>query len=95
MASGCSDWSSRALIAPMNIAESLCTWRIGRSSPNQRSPWDTSAGRLRAASGGPAIRSMIAAPIRPRIRSAAPGPLIYLLSLGVGFGNFDGTDPGA
>jgi hypothetical protein len=66
----------------MKMAESLCTCRMGRSSANQRSPpdgADGSAGRWRDAPCGPAIRSMIAAPIRPRIRSAAPEPLIYLL----------------
>ena len=36
--------------------------------------------RLRAVGEGPAIRSMIAAPIRPRIWSAAPRPPIFVLS---------------
>ncbi len=94
MASGCSDCSSRALIAPMNIAESLCTWRIGRSPANQRSPGDWSAGRWRDVSCGPATRSTIAAPIRPRTRSAAPRALIYLLSPREGPRHFLPNGPG-
>ncbi len=72
MASGCSDCSSRARMPPMNIDESPCTRRTGRSSANQRSPGVSWITRRRAGPSGPATRSKIAAPSRPRIRSAAP-----------------------
>ena len=39
---------------PTNIAESPCTWRIGRSSANQRSPGATCTAARRAGLGGPA-----------------------------------------
>ena len=79
MARGCSDCSNRALIAPMKIAESLWTRRIGRSSANQRSPSGWPADGPRDVSG-PATRSAIAAPAHRRNRSVAPCPLISLLS---------------
>src|SRR5215831_3544442 len=76
IASGCSDCSSSALIPPTNIDASACTCRTGRSRPNQPSP----ASCRRAGLGGPETRSMIAAPIRRRTRSATSGPSISSLS---------------
>src|SRR5215468_10164687 len=79
MASGCSDCSSRALIPPMNIDESPCTRRTGRSSANQRSPPALITWR-RPGPSGPATRSKMAAPIRRRNQSAAPGPATVIRS---------------
>jgi hypothetical protein len=63
----------------MNIDESPCTRRTGRSSANQRSPGPWWIRRARDGPCGPATRSKIAAPIRPRICSAALAT--FLLSL--------------
>ena len=38
MATGCSDWSSRARMPPMNIDVSACTRQMGSLSVNQRGP---------------------------------------------------------
>ena len=56
----------------MNMDESPFTWRTGRSSANQRSPALRWICRRRSLPCGPATRSKMAAPTRPRKLSTSP-----------------------
>ena len=61
-----------ALIPPMNIAESLCTMRIGRSCVNQRGPGAPKMSAARLGPSGPTTRDRMASAISWRTWSMPP-----------------------